>query len=139
MRQLRLVPDLADNAFGFHLALSSTTAAPRVVAKLKESLTHVQKALQDKSNNLEVDMLKLKENLDEWEDRVTAKKAEHVSKQNRLESLDQEYEQRKQEVAAEMEALKRLSDEASKEIAEMRTRHIGLKVKIWSLRKSVIL
>jgi len=121
-KELRLAPNSADNAFGFDLSLSIATAVPDVVAALRDSLTHIQKALQDRSNNLEVEMLKLKESLEEWDDRLKTSQNEITLKQQRLESLDSEYEQRKKEVTAEMDAVRRLSDEASKEINELRIR-----------------
>ena len=67
-----MVPETNENAFGFNLGLSTSTSAADITGRLKEALTHVHKALQDKSNNLEVEMLELKQKLEEWEDRLKA-------------------------------------------------------------------
>ena len=65
-----MVPETNENAFGFNLGLSTSTGGAEIMGRLKEAITHVFKALQDKSNNLEVDLLELKQKLEEWEDRL---------------------------------------------------------------------
>ena len=65
-----MVPETNENAFRFDLSLSTSTALPEIEGRLKDALTHVHKALQDKSNNLEVEMLELKQKLEEWDDRL---------------------------------------------------------------------
>ena len=70
VREARMVPETNENAFGFNLSLSTSTGSAEIMSRLKEAITHVFKALQDKSNNLEVELLELKQKLEEWEDRL---------------------------------------------------------------------
>jgi len=121
-REARMVPETNENAFGFNLGLSTSTSAAEITGRLKEALTHVHKALQDKSNNLEVEMLELKQKLEEWEDRLKASHQELTTKERRLETLDSEYEQRKGDNNSEIESLRRLAEEASQETAQLRSR-----------------
>ena len=65
-----MVPETNENAYGFNLSLSTSTGSAEIMGRLKEAITHVFKALQDKSNNLEVELLELKQKLEEWEDRL---------------------------------------------------------------------
>ena len=67
-----MVPETNENAFGFDFSLSTSTGVQEIMGRLREALVHVQKALQDKSNNLEVENLDLKQKLEEWEDRLKA-------------------------------------------------------------------
>ena len=71
-----MVPETNENAFGIDFSLSTSTANPESIARLKDAITHAQKALQDKNNNFEVEMLELKQKLEEWEDRLNASQQE---------------------------------------------------------------
>lgn len=122
VRDCRMVPETNVNAFGFDLSLSPSTAAPEIVGRLKEAITHVHKALQDRSNNLEVEMLELKQKLEEWDDRLKTSHQELSTKERRLESLDSEYEQRKTENNSEIENRRKSAEETLKETAELRSR-----------------
>lgn len=122
VRECRMVPETNENAFGFDFSLSTSTANPESIARLKDAITHAQKALQDKNNNLEVEMLELKQKLEEWEDRLKASQQELCAKERRLENLDSEYEQRKGDNNAEIESLRRLAEDTSRETAELRAR-----------------
>lgn len=122
VRECRMVPETNENSFGFDLSLSTSTATPEIVGRLKDAMTHVHKALQDRSNNLEVEMLELKQKLEEWEDRLKASHQEHSSKERRLESLDSEYEQRKGDNNSDIESARRHTEDTIKETAELRAR-----------------
>jgi len=122
VREARMVPETNENAFGFNLGLSTSTGGAEIMGRLKEAITHVFKALQDKSNNLEVELLELKQKLEEWEDRLKISHQELTTKERRLETLDSEYEQRKGENASDIESRRRLAEEASQETAQLRSR-----------------
>lgn len=122
VREARMVPETNENAFGFDFSLSTSTGVQEIMGRLREALVHVQKALQDKSNNLEVENLDLKQKLEEWEDRLKASHQELTTKERRLESLDSDYEQRKSDCGSEIESLRRVAEEVSKETADLRSR-----------------
>lgn len=122
VRDARMVPETNENAFGFDFSLSTSTGVQEIMGRLREALVHVQKALQDKSNNLEVENLDLKQKLEEWEDRLKASHQELTTKERRLESLDSDYEQRKSDCGSEIESLRRVAEEVSKETVDLRSR-----------------
>merc|ERR1712142_420367 len=66
--------------------------------------------------------LELKQKLEEWEDRLKASHQELTTKERRLESLDSDYEQRKSDCGSEIESLRRVAEEVSKETADLRSR-----------------
>jgi len=122
VRECRMVPETNENAFGCDLSLSASTAATEIAGRLRDALTRVHKALQDKSNNLEVEMLELKQKLEEWEDRLKASHRELSTKERRLSSLDSDYEERKTENNSEIETLRRLAEDTTAETAQLRAK-----------------